>query len=201
MQKKLVIAAVAALILLGGVIFVWQKKMTQIQNLPVPEQNKEDMQSIDTSDWKTYKNDQLGIQFSYPKEWKLESKVETNQSVISITSPDILGQNETHKKCCGADISFYSYSSIADVPGNQYHVQAKTLDDYISGDELIQKLGNRKVGNTEMIETIQGGNGAYYTLMKDLNGTIYIVYFSYAGSKKELRDVDEVILSTLKLRE
>ena len=31
MQKKLIVAAVIALILLGGVIFVWQKKMSEVQ--------------------------------------------------------------------------------------------------------------------------------------------------------------------------
>jgi hypothetical protein len=35
--------------------------------------------TVDTSDWLTYRNEQYGFEFKYPKEWKLEIKKNNNQ--------------------------------------------------------------------------------------------------------------------------
>lgn len=100
MPKKLLISVVAILILLGGAIFVWQKKTIETQNLPESQENvqssdeEKEMQSktlddllaqaeevqlskVDTAGWLTYRDEKLGIEFMYPKGWEVRSVVYT----------------------------------------------------------------------------------------------------------------------------
>ena len=142
----------------------------------------------------------MEFEFRYPEDWKLESKagVNSDPSVVSITSPQTEKDQIEGKNCCGPDISFYYYESIKDEPDNE-SAKAKNLEEYIERGELIRKVGLRRVGNVEMIETIHGGYGAYYVLMADSGGAIYKIFFTYAAESKMLREVDNAILSTFKI--
>lgn len=79
MQKKLLILVVVALILIGGVVFVWQKKTGQEMSQGEPKEEVKiaentSVNDIDTSNWRTYRNEEYGIEFEYPSDekWKLE---------------------------------------------------------------------------------------------------------------------------------
>lgn len=76
MQKKLIISAVIVLILLGGVIFMWQKKMSEIQPLPAPKENIQSTNKDeafvtdvdpDVNHWQVKETEFFTIKF--PKEW------------------------------------------------------------------------------------------------------------------------------------
>jgi hypothetical protein len=69
MQKKHLILVLVVLILVAGGVLVWSKKVSQ-------EVSRGEVKNIDTgtdmvgtSDWKTYRNEQIGIQFDYPSFW------------------------------------------------------------------------------------------------------------------------------------
>ena len=58
MQKKLLILAVIALVLVGGVVFVWQKKTGQEMSQGEPKEEVKiaentSVNDIDTSNWRT----------------------------------------------------------------------------------------------------------------------------------------------------
>lgn len=82
MQKKLLISAVVALVLIGGVVFVWQKKTSQevFQIEPKEEvkiiENTE-TNDTDTSNWKTYQNDEFGFEVKYPDVWEVNIQSST----------------------------------------------------------------------------------------------------------------------------
>lgn len=65
--------AVLALLLIGGVFFVWQKMTSQnVTQNPVEIVKNED--TIDTSDWKTYRNEVYGYSIQHPNEWYVDAR-------------------------------------------------------------------------------------------------------------------------------
>ncbi len=74
MQKKLLILAVVVLVLIGGAVFVWEKKTSQ--EMPQSELKEvvkivenTDTNYVDISDWRTYHNEEYGFEIKYPSEW------------------------------------------------------------------------------------------------------------------------------------
>ena len=70
-QKGFVIPlviVVIALLAIGGGIYAYQKNTTQ--RVQIGDTNA--TSTIDTVNWKTYKNTELGFQFMYPSTWNLE---------------------------------------------------------------------------------------------------------------------------------
>lgn len=83
---------------------MWQKK-AETQPLPIPEQKKEeDMQNIDTSEWKTYRNDQLGIRFDYPASWG-EINVSKEIGCIDYYAKEINVSDEVKDSCLQISLS------------------------------------------------------------------------------------------------
>lgn len=114
MPKKLLIFAIAILILLGGVVFVWQKKIEQrsIQRNQETESQfttntKQDFlamaepmvfPSVNTSDWNEYHNTKMGFSTKLPKGW-LETLNEEGQIVCFGTKDTRYVQEESLAEC------------------------------------------------------------------------------------------------------
>jgi uncharacterized protein YxeA len=80
-QKTIVIIVTIAIILaLGAGFLVWKNKKSvvqqQVQNQEQQEneQKKEKQEVIDTSDWKTYRNEKYGYSFQYPNNWFVKTQ-------------------------------------------------------------------------------------------------------------------------------
>ena len=94
-QKKLVVGVLIVLVLVATVVLVWQKKDNQElkQGFQKPiqselEQNRETStdiiaRNLDTSEWKTYRNDEYGFEFRYPEEM-FEIFLGDNESVSDL---------------------------------------------------------------------------------------------------------------------
>lgn len=94
-QKKLVVGVLIVLVLVATVVLVWQKKDNQElkQGFQKPiqselEQNRETStdiiaRNLDTSEWKTYRNDEHGFEFRYPEEM-FEIFLGENESVSDL---------------------------------------------------------------------------------------------------------------------
>ncbi|MBP9697960.1 MAG: hypothetical protein KBD65_02110 [Candidatus Moranbacteria bacterium] len=141
MQKKSLILVVAVLILVGGVVFVWQKNLQQdIRTSSVVktvDKENEPANSSNTSGLKTYKNTQLGFEFNYPEEWTLR---EVNQSADSDIHPDwifryVVLQNskENFKVILGVkdkdETSVHSRSWTTGIPAGEFQDAGKVSVD------------------------------------------------------------------------
>jgi hypothetical protein len=79
MQKKFVLLVLIVLIIVAGGVFVWNKKMNQeVPKNSLKEEVKTaentDTNNVDTSDWKTYRNEKYGYSMRYPKGWYVDDR-------------------------------------------------------------------------------------------------------------------------------
>jgi len=216
MKRKTIFltAALIALLAIGGVFGVLQKRQVSMKQpvmidpvVETPVQNEPE-NVIDTSDWKTYRNDEYGFEFKYPKDWKVEKRsgVNFDLSIVSITSPEttdwIQKAISMGSNCegCGADISFYYYSSIKNEPSNE-SIKANNIHELLDQDPLSREVGIAKIGDTEFIKSIQGGLGAYFVLFAQKNTALYKIFFTHADSEGALRPVDKVIIENFRIQE
>ena len=86
--EKVAIIAAAFVVFLAFIIVgvfwysdKYQKSSDQIkqQNNKSTEQNARSISEIDTSDWKTYENKELGVTFKYPSDWGLYEDKDTSE--------------------------------------------------------------------------------------------------------------------------
>jgi hypothetical protein len=82
MQKKFIILALIVLIIVAGGVLVWSKKMNQeVSEKSLKEEVKivenTDTNNVDTSDWKTYRNEEFGFEVRYPSIWEMDIQSST----------------------------------------------------------------------------------------------------------------------------
>ena len=158
----------------------------------------------ETADWETYRNDEYGYSFKYPKGWELAGKNEN----ITLTSPQTLKMIEEQKAMFDgedyglftSDITIYYYSSVKDEYINKTNeLGATTLDELIEENvALMEKIGKIKINNQNATEVIEHGEASYYVVFIENNGHLYKIMFNNRWSKEELSEIENQILSTFK---
>ncbi len=106
-KRNLIIGIVVLTVLIGGVVLWNQKnsqqdtkqqtkkevaKQTQEQKTEKEQANKQNQadnrelkpkEKIDTSDWKIYRNEELGFEVKYPRGWKVDkTRVNTDEGIL-----------------------------------------------------------------------------------------------------------------------
>jgi hypothetical protein len=200
-MPKLLTILLTFTLFLSGCILVGQRVS---QPEPQPEQvATSTSDEIDTSDWKTYRNEEYGFEFRYPKDWLMEKNAGINfkPSIVSITGPEtrkVIDEAEGsggYCEGCGPNISFYHHQALTDISG--YDVTSIT--ELVAKDPTYTKLGTRKIGELSMTEMRVGGLGSYYDLIIDRGEKgIFEIFFGWAEGPDELTETENQILSTFK---
>ena len=89
MKKSIKLTILTILILVLGTVFsACIKKPAVNSNLNINTATT--TEETDTSDWKTYRNEELGVEFKYPKDWivKLYSYKDRDYPAINIVNSD-----------------------------------------------------------------------------------------------------------------
>jgi hypothetical protein len=202
-MKKLYLAVVAVLVIaLAAGVFVWQKQQESKQ--VVQEQAKQEdaaktdvSTDINTSDWKTYRNEKYGYSIKYPSTWFVEETDAANKD------PYLRGEDKI-----GGDLLISNYQTpskytLEDVPADIFSLflMVYRVDPLITYDGFIGQrnydfdsgIGDRK------IEISLGGIKAVQLRMKTTDhpvGRDVVATFvhrgdrmfvlNYSGDKKSL---------------
>ncbi len=112
------------------------------------------LNAIDTSDWKTYRNEEYGFEVKYPKEWEIQELM-----TAEIGLPVNCKQNPLPKECSHFTVHIFSPEGINDNQGNvvlklrkKAESSNKTLVDV--GDILTSPAQwTKRIGEKEFIKT------------------------------------------------
>lgn len=177
MNKKAVfIAIVLALILAGGVYyyFTMAKLQFDIEPLKVEENKNENdkngdknQQKDETADWKTYRNEEYGFEFKYPRNWKIVDNTIKNDLSIGLSLLIIMGKNASEQTG--------NLSIAVDTPPDIFEEQFKTI---------IRNIGEDSLEESNF--TSNNLNGKFYILTHK-NGTQIDYIYDYALENKNMR--------------
>ncbi len=201
MNKKeiLVFSGILVLVLvfLFGVIFVFcgveNKKIYIVDSAKVSEKNeklidKEEQPKIKiststkkqiTENWKTYQNDELGISFSYPKDYQVKVKREMelddgkrlNIKVLTDTRSDLLTLSATSPDF-----------KVGVEEGCCYNYSASTLNIDVSIEKIEQELRTLNPVNTEIVNN---------SIMKGVKFVSIKEYISFSAQNSLLIPIEK----------
>lgn len=152
--------------------------------------------------WKTYKNGKYGFNLQYPSTWTITENAGSNydKSVVSLASPETVsafnaanGQEGIYSD----DISVYYYISVADEAENkENNYGARTIDQLITTNKAIEKIGSVTLGGLASTEVYWGGLGKYYTILTMKDDHLFKTFFSNVSDKAKLTETEKKILSS-----
>ena len=107
---------------------------TDVKDAEITEEAPEITSDIDTSDWKTYRNEEYGFEVKYPIEWAID-KDKTNNSEVVFVMKDVPGR-ESIKVEKNADYTSYENLKISKLNEfKKYFVSSKEI--IIDGEKAL----------------------------------------------------------------
>lgn len=147
-QKPLFLAvALTALLVIGGAFWMMQKRQVAVNQPAVTDPvvetpvQTEPENPIDTSDWKTYRNEEYGFEVKYPKEWDEPHEFE----VIGGNKRMLIGSGENFEGCC-AGIRF----ELKEKPAKQAY--SDKIETFLNGDLMNDEM--RPLSETKVREIV-----------------------------------------------
>lgn len=188
------------------------------------DQKESDIEEIDTSNWQTYRNDEYGFEFKYPREWNKKENVshintKDGEYHVAVVSPE--RADDAMSAFYDEDVVIRSFDSIETkkkYTNDKKIENINNLDDYVHADFSITDFGclykTVELKNVKKVYLIEvGGNYGHYALMFDMHSKIFEIIFGRnktfgdnCGNKNfELRDFlnkeEYAIISSFKLIE
>lgn len=158
-----------------------------------------------SSDWKAYRNEDLGFGMNYPSDWMEKdntlSYVPKGANFVSLqTLKNFQADRQKMEESYGAsledsffhfsEISVSRYSSIKEVhDGN-------TIEDVLKNDSMVEKVGETQIDGVNAVEAIVHGESSKYTIMFENKGYYYEISLNYVSSKKSVSETERQMISS-----
>ncbi len=141
----------------------------------------------ETSDWKTYRNEEYGFEFKYPSNWVKLDNYQTDPDLITIVSSNESADNVS--KCyegCGPDLWFYHYKNI-------------DLEKYINDPgNLLFNPKKIKIDGQTAYEVDEAGFSSYYAVLVQKGNDVYKILGYNNQLSLSSNTIESQILSTFK---
>ncbi len=148
--------------------------------------------SIDTSNWKIYKNDLLGIEFKYPEE-RVISSYDFGKNVVYLDER----KERTHNVPVGIVIKLHdSFTDITDLKVDSIK-ELIELDDNVSFDRYWKLNGKKAIGVIKK-EYFEGDLLPFYTIFYEKDSKIYKIFFYSYNKYSQITNIDKEILKSFK---
>ncbi len=149
--------------------------------------------NLDTSDWKTYRNEELGIEFKYPGDWELEDNQKYKFHSIYLSSPETKKLVENKRIPYFYNIAIVYYPSILDEEEN---INSNNVEDLIAKNMLLTKIGNIKIGNKDAVDAVWGGHGSSYVILAMEDLQLYKVVVPRISDRNDLNSTEKTIINS-----
>jgi hypothetical protein len=120
--------------------------------------------------------------------------------VVSLASPETVNAYKTANGQEGVypdDFSVYYYFSVADEYENKTNnYGARNIDQLISTNTAIQKIGDITFGGLPSTEVYWSGLGKYYAILTMKDDHLYKIWFNTADDKAKLSEIEKKIISS-----
>ena len=180
---------IIAVLAIGGYA-VWQK---QDNSLSTP--------SVDTTNWKTYRNDKYGFEFKYPNEWHLAINNEVSLNSIFLSPEEINFPSVWDSQLTPIE----AYIESAEQYKNSLKIWEESTDyENITG-EIISSFGGEKLG--QKFEGVDRSSQDIYSyglfvseayLNLKSSDVLSFRYQSSSGKLNDAYDIYNKILSTFR---
>ncbi len=148
--------------------------------------------SIDTNNWKIYKNDLLGIEFKYPEE-RIISSYDFGKNVVYLDER----KERTHNVPVGIVIELHdSFTDITDLKVDSIK-ELIELDDNVSFDRYWKLNGKKAIGVIKK-EYFEGDLLPFYTIFYEKDSKIYKIFFYSYNKYSQITNIDKEILKSFK---
>ena len=149
---------------------------------------------LDTSDWKTYRNEKYGFEIKYPEDWVTKPYSILNTQSIEVASFSKPRSYESRVE----DIIIFYFDNIKDLPNNSNGVD---LLAYLNTREIVTNVKKIFLANQDAFSFSESGLDSNYAILLEKGGKIYEIWFGYKGSETNLDKIEHQILSTFKFIE
>lgn len=151
----------------------------------------------ETASWKTYSSKEYGFSFKYPGDWTLSEVAASasNNPGIALARPTTVS-NRSQWEAPQNDIHIYYATTVAlDVTNAVNKLGAITLDEYISKNTELTKIGSTVLGGVTGVDAIVAGMSSYYSIYAVKNNHLYNFFFDTVPTKDKLTDTEKTIIS------
>jgi hypothetical protein len=173
---------------------LFQSENNQFRQKPESESNAADHNSLDTSEWKTYRNDALGFDVAYPSAFKVDEKLTDSGRVVSFMEFNEEAKNLSGQPAPGyfPVISIYRWEDIndPDLKGGSWEGEKKYahLQDFLSDSKhtSIDVIDEVTIDGVKAYVLSMPGGIGYEAIMFKYDGKYYRISFPW--TQKPLDD-------------